>query len=99
VRRSEERENVHGCQSAPRIGRRQRWEQSSQMKKTPLAARDQLESRRRLSEHETLNSHHHILPWLRFSRALNVVTPEAGCSAIGDEEASEETLILRRWRP
>jgi hypothetical protein len=32
---------------------------------------------------------------------LNVVTPGAGCSPIGDEGASEETLIfiLRRWIP
>jgi hypothetical protein len=70
----------------------------SQTKKMPLAARDQLVSRRRLSEHKDLHSHHHILTWLRFSRALNVVTPGAGCSPIADEVASEETFILRRWR-
>jgi hypothetical protein len=72
--------------------------QCSQTKKMPLAARDQLESRRCLVEYDDLHSHHHILPCLRFSGALNVITPGAGCSPIGDEGASEETLILRRWK-
>jgi hypothetical protein len=40
------------------------------------------------------HSHHHISPWLRFSRALNILSPRAGCSATTEETKFEVTLIL-----